>query len=147
MVSMRTTRERFNSHISDTPHPKGCKVWKSRKSEKGYGEFFVDGKKQRATRWLMEQKLGRPLTREELVLHTCDNPPCVNEDHLYLGNHSQNAKDKYSRGRDQSQLRTHCPKGHEFTEENTYWWGPQKTRRKCKTCRREQGRARRAAEQ
>ena len=33
------------------------------------------------------------------VLHTCDNPACVNPDHLYLGTKKQNAKDREKRGR------------------------------------------------
>src|SRR5580692_5308925 len=37
--------------------------------------------------------------------------------------------------------KTHCDKGHEFTEENTYWCGPDGTRRQCKTCRNANGRA------
>jgi hypothetical protein len=55
-----------------------------------------------------------------LVMHSCDNPPCCNPDHLSLGTHLQNmaecrAKDRYHRPK-----LTHCKRGHEFNEKNTY---------------------------
>lgn len=38
-------------------------------------------------------------------------------------------------------LRTHCPQGHEYTEDNIYWVGPKKNGRQCKTCTRAKARA------
>jgi len=48
------------------------------------------------------------------VLHRCDNPKCINTDHLFLGDAKINAQDKTAKGRHGSSRKTHCAKGHEF---------------------------------
>lgn len=55
---------------------------------------------------------------KNLVLHTCDNPRCLNPEHLYLGDHKQNMRDKISRNRDHNKVKTHCKNGHEFSGDN-----------------------------
>lgn len=76
---------------------------------------------------------------EGQICHTCDNPPCVNPDHLYDGSHAQNMQDMVDRGRacNAYGTATHCPNGHEYTEENVYWYKPPSRKNKtriCKTC-------------
>jgi hypothetical protein len=75
------------------------------------------------------------------INHHCDNPACVNPEHIYAGTRSQNSIDMYSRGRHDNGLasRTHCKNGHEFTEENTRY-APD--RRACRACARERARER-----
>lgn len=70
------------------------------------------------------------------MLHTCDNPRCVDLDHLFEGSNSDNIKDCVSKGRNPEASKTHCKNGHEFTERNTYvrtsrGW----TERMCRRCR------------
>lgn len=65
------------------------------------------------------------------VLHTCDNPPCINLEHLFLGTNLDNINDMTSKGRHHNQKKTHCPQGHEYTVENTY---VHKNGRYCRTC-------------
>lgn len=53
------------------------------------------------------------------VLHKCDNPPCVNPTHLFIGTHSDNMKDKVAKGRDIA-LELH-PKGEKHGRAKLTW--------------------------
>jgi len=54
------------------------------------------------------------------VLHHCDNPPCCNVEHLFLGTQTDNHADMVAKGRHYHPNPTHCPAEHEFTSANTY---------------------------
>lgn len=56
------------------------------------------------------------------VCHKCDNPKCLNPDHLFLGTLDTNNKDRAKKGRTVTPFMnlTHCKRGHQFTKENTF---------------------------
>lgn len=88
-----------------------CWNWTSSRDRDGYGRFAQNGHK-RATRWCLEHIKGQKPGKGDLALHRCDNPNCVNPDHLYWGSHKQNAQDRDQRGR-----ASNTPRTRKFTEE------------------------------
>ena len=86
----------------------GCWVWAAYRQSGGYGQFNLDNKPTLAHRasWSFYNKSAVP---EGLcVLHTCDNPPCINPAHLFLGTARDNVADCINKNR---HLKGFC-KGH-----------------------------------
>lgn len=75
-----------------------CWIWDSYKKEDGYGCFSVNGKDILSHRVAWEIING-PISEGMCVCHHCDNPSCVNPDHLFLSDHAGNMIDKQKKGR------------------------------------------------
>jgi hypothetical protein len=112
-----------------------CWIWLGARSPLGYGRFRRDGRAQIASRVAYELAHG-PIPDGRLVCHRCDNPPCVNPGHLFLGTDADNVRDMRRKGRAPRPWQlsvTHCPQGHEYTPENTY---THRNQRHCRACNR-----------
>ena len=135
---MATIEERFLVKVDKNISNRGCWTWMASKNKKGYGQFMVWGKPHLAHRVAYILFIG-DIVDNLFVLHDCDNPGCVNPNHLHLGTNSDNMQECSRRGRHwcRGYTITHCPKGHEYSKENTSFW---KNHRSCLTCHRERQR-------
>jgi hypothetical protein len=111
-----------------------CLEWDMYIGTHGYGVLSKGGKQYLAHRLVWEENHG-PIPPGMHVLHRCDNKPCINPEHLFLGTSADNMQDKIRKGRDYNQKKTHCIHGHEFTPQNTY--RRPSGGRKCRACIRE----------
>jgi len=116
-----------------------CWLWKGRLTWQGYGQTSLLGGARMAHRVAYALFTGE-IPDGAHVCHQCDNPPCVNPSHLWLGSHTDNMHDKLVKGRHRAGHNTgnnpftHCPQGHEYSAANTYLYHG---RRYCRTCHKQ----------
>lgn len=117
----------------------GCWLWTAGTNRDGYGSFRVgsqsDGTRRHvlAHRWAYEHLVG-PIPEGLTIDHLCRVRHCVNPDHLEPVSHAENTRRGES-GRNQ-RIKTHCPQGHPYDEENTYMWNDHRYCRACQRARR-----------
>lgn len=111
-----------------------CWEWMAARDPNGYGR--IGGKRPRAE---LAHRVAYRLTRGDIplglhVCHSCDNPPCCNPNHLFLGTDLDNNRDMRAKGRDANQHtgRTECQRGHSFDSVNTYI--DSRGHRVCRAC-------------
>jgi hypothetical protein len=92
---MKTSEERFWAKVNKTDT---CWLWTASKDRDGYGQFRFNGTTVKAHRVVIQLE-GSDIPSGMCVLHHCDNPGCVNPDHLYIGTPKQNTGDMIERGR------------------------------------------------
>jgi hypothetical protein len=85
------------------PEPNsGCWIWDgTSKNKKGYGGITIDGKPTYAHRASYAAFRGK-IDAAECVMHKCDNPHCVNPDHLVVGTFKDNSQDMKAKGRNKN---------------------------------------------
>jgi hypothetical protein len=91
----RTLEERFWPKVQKTS---GCWRWTASGTLDGYGQLRMKGVRYYAHH-LSVIFSGREIPQGSIVMHHCDNPPCVRPDHLFVGTRSDNQKDSFTKGR------------------------------------------------
>ena len=99
---------RFERKCSQ-PTAKGCIEWMGARDKNGYGRIKPFNKKRmRVHRYSYERFIG-PIPEGMFVCHHCDNPPCVNPKHLFLGTNIDNILDSSKKGRRSKNNLSGCP--------------------------------------
>ena len=133
-LAPRSPAERLRDRLERDAQ--GCLVWLGPVGGRGYGTINI-GTRQVGTHRLAWELAYGPIPAGIDVCHHCDNPPCCDPAHLFLGTRKQNMADmvaKGRQGRNGNEKKTHCVKGHPFSPENTFV--NLKGSRVCITCKR-----------
>jgi len=132
----------FWSRVNKTD---GCWLWAGAVAKNGYGYVRWGNRLEVASRIAWELTHREKIPDSMYICHSCDNPTCVNPEHLFMGTPHDNYVDCIVKGRAvfHNRLKTHCKNGHRYDSKNTYY-RPSTTRpgRNCRACLREAWRKR-----
>ena len=90
------TIDRFMDKVAVADN--GCWEWQAHKNDLGYGHLHIRPKTWKAHRWSYQYHIGE-IPDGMFVCHKCDNPGCVNPDHLFIGTIQDNVDDMIAKGR------------------------------------------------
>lgn len=144
----RSIEERFHDYAMPEPNS-GCWLWLGACDRRLYGQLRVEGRLRYASHVALELA-GTPVLPGMNACHHCDNPPCVNPAHLFVGTPADNARDSIRKGRASPPpvsrpgqgMQLRCSRGHDYSDayivKNT-------GARHCRECRRQRKARYRAA--
>jgi hypothetical protein len=93
-----TAEQMFWMRVDKSGGPDACWPWTAARKPMGYGHFVWKEKHYNAHRYSWALANG-PIPTGMHVLHRCDNQPCVNPKHLFIGTHQDNMIDMHVKGR------------------------------------------------
>ena len=132
---MEKLKKRFYEKFEEKEN--GCWEWNAHKNKKGYGVISVDGKPEYAHRisyMIFNGKISEGL----IIRHICDNPKCVNPNHLILGTHKDNMLDMMNRNRGKCQFKKGITPKNKNIRSKTYYIGNRPAEKTiCKQCKKE----------
>ena len=135
---MKTLKQSFMEKVELSPFNGDCWIWTAC-VVKGYGSIVFSRVARQAHRVSWELFMG-DIPDNLFVCHHCDNPPCVNPNHLFLGTAKDNYHDMKNKNRwrmgglpQLNKLKTHCVRGHLLAGDNLCVY---RKSRKCLACRK-----------
>lgn len=100
MKKLRDINDKIERFLSRFDKSSGCWVWTGSTNNKGYGDCNLRGPfKSRLAHRVMYEIIFGPIPEGLHVCHRCDNPPCANPEHLFLGTRFDNMQDASRKGR------------------------------------------------
>lgn len=101
MPRAKTVQEAIAQFHASFEKTAGCWEWTATRDTGGYGYIYWPGEKRARKAHRQSWRTFRgPIPDDLWVLHHCDNPPCVNPSHLFLGTSLDNNRDRHAKGRD-----------------------------------------------
>jgi hypothetical protein len=144
-MNNKSLKERFESKYIPEPNS-GCWIWIGQTNDAGYG-LIKDFSSKNVRGLERAHRVSWRLHRKEeignmVLCHKCDNPSCVNPNHLFLGTPLDNVRDMYNKKRNKPpKITKECPLGHSYEKHGriTYKDGKM-VRKECLICKKAQHR-------
>lgn len=97
--ALRVAIAYFWTRIDTSGGPDACHLWTGRVNKDGYGQVKFMGQPWQGAHRLAWKLTHGPIPANMRVLHKCDNPPCCNTGHHFLGTQADNVRDMHAKGR------------------------------------------------